>query len=80
MRPNPKGKSRKMEAESGGSAILKEVISSYEDLSCMEVIFIHKIHAGFLAPLAVGQQAYVMAHCLSYVHPSVNFSFKHLLL
>ena len=41
----------------------------------------------FLAPLAVGQQAYVMAHCASIcqcvhasVHPCVNFFFKHVLL
>ena len=42
---------------------------------------------GFLAPLAVGQQAYVMVRCPSCVRPSVrasvrpcvNFFFKHLL-
>ena len=33
----------------------------------------------FLAPLAVGQRAYVMARCPSCVRPSVNFFFKHLL-
>ena len=37
----------------------------------------------FLAPLAVGQRAYVMARCPSSVRPSVrpciNFFFKHLL-
>ena len=37
----------------------------------------------FLAPLAIGQRAYVMARCLSCVRPSVrlcvNFFFKHLL-
>ena len=48
-------------------------------------------NAMFLAPLAVGQQAYVMARCPSCVRPSVrasvrpsvrpcvNFFFKHLL-
>ena len=34
----------------------------------------------FLAPLAVGQRAYVMVSCPSCVRPSVNFFFKHLLL
>ena len=33
----------------------------------------------FLAPLAVGQRAYVMVRCPSCVRPSVNFFFKHLL-
>ena len=37
----------KMEAKSGGSAILKEVISSYEELSSRKVIFIHNVPAGF---------------------------------
>ena len=47
MRLKPKGKNQKMEAESGGSAILKEVFSSYEELSSREVIFIHHIPADF---------------------------------
>ena len=35
----------------------------------------------FLAPLAIGQRAYVMVHCLSCVRPSVrNFFLKNLLL
>ena len=33
----------------------------------------------FLAPLAIGQCAYVIAHCLSYICLYVNFFFKHLL-
>ena len=33
----------------------------------------------FLAPLAVGQRAYVMVRCPSSVRPCVNFFFKHLL-
>ena len=33
----------------------------------------------FLAPLAVGQRAYVMVRCPPCVRPSVNFFFKHLL-
>ena len=33
----------------------------------------------FLAPLAVGQRAYVMVCCPSCVRPCVNFFFKHLL-
>ena len=32
----------------------------------------------FLASLAVGQRAYVMARCPSCVRPSVRFFFKHL--
>ena len=34
----------------------------------------------FLAPLAVGQRAYVMVHCPPCVRLCVNFFFKHLLL
>ena len=34
----------------------------------------------FLAPLAVGQRAYVMVCCPSCVRPCINFFFKHLLL
>ena len=33
-----------------------------------------------LTPLAVGQRAYVMVRCPSYVRPCINFFFKHLLL
>ena len=32
----------------------------------------HKIENPFLAPLAVGQRAYVMARCPSYVRSSVR--------
>ena len=41
------------------------------------------IELWFLAPLAIGQQAYVMVHCPWCVRPSVcafNFFFKHILL
>ena len=34
----------------------------------------------FLAPLALGQRAYVMVFCPSCVRPCVDFFFKHLLL
>ena len=41
--------------------------------------FLFKATDYFLAPLAVGQRAYVMVRCPSCVRPSVNFFFKHLL-
>ena len=39
----------------------------------------HALKVSFLAPLAVGQRAYVMVRCPSCVRPCVNFFCKHLL-
>ena len=55
-----------------------------QDQTACSVEFSLDLHfSTFLAPLAVGQRAYVMVRCPSCVRPSVrlcvNFFFKHLL-
>ena len=43
--------------------------------------YLHKWKCNiFLAPLAIGQWAYVMVSCPSCVRPCINFFFKHLIL
>ena len=57
---------------------------------CLIIFFFYDVFSDhvmssvlFLAPLAIGQRAYVIVCCLSCmrasVHPCVNFFFKHLL-
>ena len=46
-RLKPKGKNWKNGSQIWGSAILKELFSSYEEISSSEVIFIHNVPASF---------------------------------